>query len=130
MDQNNKPVCFCWNMISGNIDIPLSFIEKYIHYPWNWGVISGRYDLTLAFIEKYIHKDWDWKLLSLTPNLTMDFIESHLHYPWVWYEILKNRLNINTSFIKKHSHRIVDYDIFSEYHIMMKMGIQQNASTQ
>jgi hypothetical protein len=114
------------NCYSGDPEIPLDYIEKYIHLIWRWSSLSLNNNLTTEFIEKYIDKRWDWEclsyhtavtweliskypgkpwnygMLSLNPNITMDIIESNPDKPWYWNNVSYNP-NLTFEFIDKHS---------------------------
>jgi len=112
------------NILQDINGIPLCFIEKYSHLPWNWTLLSGhcpleiilrlqnkswnwsailcRWDITLEFIEQTHTKPWNWIKISQRTDLSLKFLEMHIDKPWDWNEISSASF-ITAEFVARHN---------------------------
>jgi hypothetical protein len=81
MDEHPE-ITWEWMGISGNPNITMDIIEKYVDKPWDWNGISRNQNLTMVYAYTHLEKPWDWERISMNPNITMDIIEKYVDKPW------------------------------------------------
>lgn len=79
-----------WEYLSGNPNLTLEFIEKYIDKNWNFRELSKHPNLTIDLVAKYKEKRWDWKYITVHHSATFEKIKQYIYLPWNFKDITLN----------------------------------------